>query len=122
MGDVAINDAGTYMAAVDFPNPDTVYFFDRQGNLLWQDNQRRQAFHLLRRRNAGGWKPASDTAYLFDTGFSTPCCGVEAVGGLVTSPNTLSVLAPYLATLGFAAATIVAVAAFVKRREKERSA
>ena len=71
---------------------------------------------------AVGEPRAADTAYLFDTGFSTPCCGVEAVGGLVASGNTLSVLAPYLATLGFAAATIVTVAAFVKRREKEKSA
>jgi hypothetical protein len=121
--DVAINDAGTYMAAVT-PNLDTLYFFDKQGNLLWQDVD--IGGDKLSISCDGGTLAVGTggpiTVYLFDTGFSTPCCGVEAVGGLVTSPNTLSVLAPYLATLGFAAATIVAVAAFVKRREKERSA
>jgi hypothetical protein len=123
VGDVAINGAGTYMAAVDFPRPVTAYFFNRQGNLLWTEDI---AGDKLSISCDGGTlavgTPSFDTAYLFDTGFSTPCCGVEAVGGLVTSPNTLSILAPYLATLGFAAATIVTVAAFVKRREKERSA
>jgi WD40 repeat protein len=123
--DVAINDAGTYMAAVT-PNLDTLYFFDKQGNLLWQDTTisgDKLSISCDGRTLAVGAPSFSpDTAHLFDTGFSTPCCGVEAVGGLVTSRNTLSVLAPYLATLGFAAAAIVAVAAFMKRREKARPA
>jgi hypothetical protein len=126
VGDVAINDAGTYMAAVDLSIPDTVYFFDRQGNLLWQDTT--ISGDKLSISCDGGTlavgAPSSSpvTAHLFDTGFSTPCCGVEPVGGVLTSRNTQFILAPYVAALGFAAATIVAIAAFVKRREKGRPA
>jgi hypothetical protein len=118
VADVVINDAGTYMAAVDILIPDTVYFFDKQGNLLWQDTD--IAGNKLSISCDGGTlavgTPTFVTAYLLDTGFSSPCCGVEAVGGLVTSRNTLSVLAPYLAVLGFAAAAIVAVAVILKKR------
>ena len=121
--DVAINDAGTYMAAVT-PNLDTLYFFNKQGNLLWQDTT--ISGDKLSISCDGGTlavgAPSSSpvTAHLFDTGFSTPCCGVGAVGGVLTSRSTQFILAPYVATLGFAAATIVAVAAFMKRREKAR--
>ena len=124
VGDVAINDAGTYMAAVDFPGPPTVYFFDRQGNLLWQDTT--ISGDKLSISCDGGTlavgTPTFGTAYLLDTGFSTPCCGVEPVGGVLTSRNTQFILAPYVAALGLAAATVVAVAAFMKRREKGRPA
>ena len=118
--DVAINDAGTYMAAVDAarqPAQATVYFFGRQGN-LWVD-ETIDGDKLSMSCDGGTLAvgtPGIRTAYLLDTGYSSPCCGVEAVGGVVTSRNTLSVLAPYLAVLGFAAAAIVAVAVILKKR------
>ena len=119
--DVAINDAGTYMAAVN-PNLDTLYFFDKQGNLLWQD--------VWQDVDIGGDKlsiscdggtlavgtPTPLTAYLFDTGFSSACCGVEAVGGVVEPVNKLAIAARYL-VLGLAVLAIVAVAPW-KKREK----
>ena len=102
--DVAINDAGTYMAAVNLtPNLDTLYFFDKQGNLLWQDitiSGDKLSISCDGRTLAVG-TPTPLTAYLFDTGFSTPCCGVvEAVGGAVMPVNILATLAPWLAVIG----------------------
>jgi WD40 repeat protein len=77
--DVAINDQGTYMAAVDLPFPGTVYFFDRQGNVLWSDLA--ISGDKLSISCDGGTlavgTPVFDTAYLLDTGFSSPCtCGL----------------------------------------------
>jgi hypothetical protein len=112
--DVAINDAGTYMAAVDLPGPPTVYFFNRQGNLLWQDTT--ISGDKLSISCDGGTlavgTPVEATAYLFDTGFSTPCCGVEAVGGAVMPVNTLATLGPWLAVIGLVSCigTVVVVA------------
>jgi len=77
--DVAINELGTYMAAVDFQFPATVYFFDKQGNVLWSDLA--ISGDKLSISCDGGTlavgTPVVDTAYLLDTGFSSPCtCGL----------------------------------------------
>jgi WD40 repeat protein len=101
--DVAINDAGTYMAAVDYEIPDTLYFFDRQGNVLWQDvhiSGQVLSISCDGRTLAVGHYP-EDTAYLLDTGYSSPCCGeVEPVGGVVMPANNLAIAAPWLAFIG----------------------
>jgi hypothetical protein len=101
VADVAINDAGTYMAAVTL-NRDTLYFFDKQGNLLWQDVDIRgdKLSISCDGRTLAVGTPSPLTAYLFDTGFSTPCCGVEAVGGAVMPVNTLATLGPWLVVVG----------------------
>jgi len=115
--DVAINDAGTYMAAVT-SNLDTLYFFDKQGNLLWQDmtiSGDKLSISCDGRTLAVG-TPTPLTAYLFDTGFSTPCCGVvEAVGGAVMPVNTLATLAPWLAVIGVVGCIGTAVVVRKKR-------
>jgi hypothetical protein len=117
--DVAINDAGTYMAAVDFPI-DTVYFFNRQGNLLWQD-QAISGDKLSISCDGGTLAvgtPTVTTAYLFDTGYSTPCCGqAPPVGGVVlTSSNALGIITPYLA-LAVVAGAAALIVAFAKKRK-----
>jgi hypothetical protein len=115
---VAINDAGTYMAAVDFPI-DTVYFFNRQG-LLWQD-QAISGDKLSISCDGGTLAvgtPVFGTAYLLDTGYSSPCCGqAPPVGGVVsTSSEALVVITPYLA-LAVIAGGAALIVVFAKRRK-----
>jgi WD40 repeat protein len=116
--DVAINDAGTYMAAVDFPI-DTVYFFNRQGNLLWQD-QAISGDKLSISCDGGTLAvgtPEFGTAYLFATGFSSPCCGeVEPVGGVVMSPGPMSGFLALLPWLLLAAVAVGAGAYAMRKR------
>jgi len=117
--DVAINDAGTYMAAVDASIPDTVYFFNRQGNLLWQDIT--IGGDKLSISCDGGTlavgTPTFRTAYLFDTGYSSPCCGAGPVGGVVSTPSgALVTIAPYLALAVIAGAAAVIVVFATRRR------
>ena len=113
--DVAINDAGTYMAAVDYEVPDTLYFFDRQGNVLWHDVDIKGAMLSISCDGgtlAVGHYPFT-TAYLLDTGYSSPCCGeVEPVGGAVMPVNTLATLGPWLVVVGLVGCigTVVVVA------------
>ena len=118
--DVAINDAGTCMAAVDFPI-DTVYFFDRQGNLLWQD-QAISGDKLSISCDGGTLAvgtPIFATAYLFDTGYSSPCCGAAVpVGGVVANLEESAVLAPYLAFTVVIGAAAVAMMLWTKKKPK----
>jgi hypothetical protein len=117
--DVAINDAGTYMAAVT-SNLDTLYFFDKQGNLLWQDSTiSGDKFSIsCDGRTLAVGTPGPLTAYLFDTGYSSPCCGeVEPVGGAVMPVNTLATLGPWLVVVGVVACIGTAVV-FAKKRGK----
>ena len=112
VSDVAINDAGTYMAAANDVTAHYAYFFDSSGALKWPE-----AYPLdnlvssisiscdggtLAVGTEGG---GGGTAYLFDTGFSTPCCGREVsgrepVGGILMPANTFTVFAPWLAVIG----------------------
>jgi hypothetical protein len=118
VADVAINDAGTYMAAVT-PNLDTLYFFDKQGNLLWQDVD--IGGDKLSISCDGGTLAVGTggpiTVYLFDTGFSSPCCGVEeAVGGIVMPANTFALVSPWLAVI--AVVGCVGIVALVIRKRR----
>jgi len=121
VSDVAINDAGTYMAAANDVAAHYAYFFDSSGALKWSE-----AYPLddlvssisiscdggtLAVGTGGG---GSGTAYLFDTGFSTPCCGREPVGGVVMPMNTIAVFGPWLVAIGLSGC-IAVVAVVVKR-------
>jgi hypothetical protein len=80
--DVAINDAGTYMAAVDAPITDTLHFYDKQGNVLWENVNiagDKLSISCDGKTLAVG-TPAPATAYLLDTGYSSPCtCGISPI-------------------------------------------
>jgi hypothetical protein len=114
--DVAINDAGTYMAAATGGFL-TSYFFDSSGVLKWSyplgENEATNPISIScdGRTLAVGTEGGGEvtTAYLFDTGFSDPCCGAAPVGGALTAVDGLAVLMPYLALLGVIAAVTVAV-------------
>ena len=117
--DVAINDAGTYMAAVDYQIPDTLYFFDRQGKLLWQDVD--ISGEILSISCDGGTLAVGhypqDTAYLLDTEYSSPCCGVEeAVGGVMMPVNAFAMLSPWLALVGVVGCVCVVALVIRNRR------
>ena len=117
--EVAINDAGTYMAAataesLDPPIPSFVYFLDNAGGMKWSTPyQLDDAVTSMSICCDGGTLAVGDptsSAHLLDTGFSDPCCGAAPVGGALTAVDRLSVLTPYLALLGAIAAVTVAVA------------
>jgi len=115
--EVAINDAGTYMAAATaiFPGPGgNVYFLDNAGGMKWSTPyQLDGAVTSMSICCDGGTLAVGDilsSAHLFDTGFSDPCCGAAPVGGALTAVDRLAVLTPYLALLGAIAAVTVAVA------------
>ncbi len=86
--DVAINDPGTYMAAVDGSFPDTVYFFDRAGQgtkiPLWSDlaiaGDKLSISCDGKTLAVGTPVTPPGTAYLLDTGYSSPCtCGIPPI-------------------------------------------
>lgn len=115
--EVAINDAGSYMAAATaiFPGPGgNVYFLDNAGGMKWSTPyQLDDAVTSMSICCDGGTLAVGDptsSAHLFDTGFSDPCCGAAPVGGALTAVDRLAVLTPYLALLGATAAVTVAVA------------
>jgi hypothetical protein len=116
--EVAINDAGTYMAAATMilASPGgNVYFLDRTGVMKWSTpylldgTATSMSICCDGGTLAVGTGASAGSAYLFDTGFSSPCCG-GAVGGALTAVDSLAVLTPYLALLGAIAAVTVAVA------------
>jgi hypothetical protein len=96
--DVAINDAGTYMAAVDTPPAtDTLHFFDKQGNVLWEDTSiagDKLSISCDGKTLAVG-TPVIDTAYLFDTGYSSLCCG-QVPPPIPEYPLGLALLATFM--------------------------
>jgi hypothetical protein len=119
VADVAINDAGTYMAAAT-GGFFTAYFFDSSGVLKWShplgENEATSSISIS--CDGGtlavgtlGTAPVQGggTAYLFDTGFSTPCCGREPVGGVVMRMNTIAAFAPWLVAIGLFGCIVVAV-------------
>jgi len=115
--EVAINEAGTYMAAATAVFDDSggsVYFLDNAGRMKWSTPYQLDGTVTSMSICCDGGTLAvgtpSSSAYLFDTGFSTPCCGGGGpVGGVVVAVNPLSTLAPYLALIGMVV-TIVIVA------------
>jgi hypothetical protein len=117
--EVAINDAGTYMAAATLvlASPGgNVYFLDRTGVMKWSTpylldgTATSMSICCDGGTLAVGTGASAGSAYLFDTGFSDPCCGAAPVGGALTAVDRLAVLTPYLALLGVIAAVTVAVA------------
>ena len=115
--EVAINDAGTYMAAATAVFDDSgrnVYFLDNAGGMKWSSPyQLDDAVTSMSICCDGGTLAVGtpmSSAYLLDTGFSDPCCGAAPVGGALTAVDRLAVLTPYLALLGVIAAVTVAVA------------
>jgi len=92
--DVETNDRATYMAVVaSVPIPlsplfnFTAYFFDRVGVLKWEyPYPPREWYTISISLSCDGGSLAAGTsmpftAYLFDTGFSTPCCGAAPPSG-----------------------------------------
>lgn len=111
VSDVAINDAGTYMAAANDVAAHYAYFFDSSGALKWSEAYPLDNLVSSISISCDGGTLAvgtegtvpvesGGTAYLFDTGFSTPCCGPEPVGGVLMPANTFTVFAPWLAVIG----------------------
>jgi len=116
--DVAINDAGDYMAAANsIEVPHCVYFFDSSGNSLWNppcqvDNPVRS----LSISSDGGTLAIGTSPpfsrYLVSTGFKT---SPRAVGGLLIAVDKLTLLSPWIAVaLAALALTVFAT----KRRRK----
>lgn len=109
--EVAINDAGSYMAAATAGG--NVYFLDRAGVMKWSTPYSLDgpvtSMSICCDGGTLAVGDATSSAYLFDTGFSDPCCGAP-VGGALTAVDRLAVLTPYLALLGVIAAVTVAVA------------
>jgi hypothetical protein len=115
--DVAIDDAGDYMAASTalFDHviviETTVYFFDRTGNLKWSwgvDADKLSISSNGATLAVGTPVTAFSTAYLLITGFHTITVGAP-VGGFMERINTLRIAAPYLALFGVMAAVAVVV-------------
>jgi hypothetical protein len=122
VADVAINDAGTYMAAATSGYL-TVYFFDNSGALKWSEPVEEPVVMSISISCDGGTlavgtREIPATSYLFDTGFSTPCCGAAPpVGGVVSTPSgALGTITPYLALAVIAGAAAVIVV-FAKKRK-----
>jgi len=123
--EVAINDAGTYMAAatavsLEPPIASFVYFLDNAGSMKWSTPYQLDDRVTSTSISCDGGTLAVGTpmssAYLLDTGFSTPCCGVAPVGGVLSTPAaTLGTVAPFVALAGLAGAVAVVVV-FAKKR------
>lgn len=113
--DVAIDDAGDYMAAcTSFFT--TVYFFDNTGSLKWSYAE--DADKLSISRDGGTLAlgtPGPVTVVLLNTGFHT--VGAP-VGGFIEPVNKLSIIAPYVALFG-AIATVAFVVAKPWKKPKD---
>ena len=57
------------------------------------------------------------TAYLLDTGYSSPCCGA-VVGDVVTTTDKPTLLAPYLASLVLIGRAGIALVAFSAKKKR----
>lgn len=111
--DVAIDDAGDYMAACTFGFL-TVYFFDQTGDLEWSWEVGADKLSISGDgATLAVGTPTPQTAFLLSTGFQTP----TPVGGFIEPVNQLTVFAPYLALLGIVAAVAVVVVAPWKKPE-----
>jgi WD40 repeat protein len=115
--DVAINDAGDYMAAAQSAaTPHRAYLFSRAGDLKWSFDLENPSLVVSISGDGGTLAIGTssiDTAYLLSTGFSTPQS--RPVGGVVTPTNKLEILTPYLTLAGLVVA-LSTVVTFKKRR------
>ena len=113
--DVAINDAGDYMAAANDAITPNVYFFDSSGDLKWTYEIFEEA-HLLSISSDGGTLAIGTglitSRYLVSTGYRTP---TRAVGGVLLPADKLALISPWIA-LALAAVAITVFA--TKRRRK----
>jgi len=116
--DVAINDAGDYMAAANSVIiPHCVYFFDSSGNSLWNPPYQVDDMVKALSISSDGGTLAIGTIptrsrYLVSTGFKT--LPPQAVGGHLIAVDKLALLSPWIA-VAFAA---LAVTVFATRRRK----
>jgi hypothetical protein len=113
--DVAIDDAGVYMAAdQNIFVPGKVYFFDSRGVLLWSypiDLADKVSISADGSTLAVG-TAAIATGYLFDTGYTS----VPAVGGVLMPENKLVIIAPYMVlAIVFAAVSTI----FIMKKRKD---
>ncbi len=122
VSEVAIDDAGDYMAAANpVEPPHIVHFLDSSGNAKWTYQVDLHVNALSISSDGGtlavGTEPlgAINTAYLFDTGF--PIHVGAPVGGFLEPVNKLTVFAPYLALFGLVAAVAIVVVKPWKKRE-----
>lgn len=117
--DVAIDDAGDYMAACTVSNVGaTVYFFDSTGSLKWSWGVDADKLSISSNgATLAVGTPVFDSAFLLSTGFQTPTHVPSGapVGGFIEPVNKLAVFAPYLALFGALVIAVVAVAPWKKR-------
>ena len=122
--EVAINDVGSYMAAATLiptiPSGGRVYFLDNAGSMKWSTPYQLDDSVTSMSICCDGGTLAVGTpmssAYLLDTGFSTPCCGAAPVGGVVSTPTVaLGGVAPFVA-LAILAGAVAVVVVFSKKR------
>ena len=115
--DVAINDAGDYMAAAQsYMEPHKAYFFGRAGDLKWSFDLDNPSLVVSISGDGGTLAvgtSAANTGYLLSTGYSSR---QGPVGGIVMPTNKLEILSPYLALAGLGAA-VSAVVVVKKRRD-----
>jgi hypothetical protein len=115
--DVAIDDAGDYMAACTVSAPFTVYFFGQAGDLKWSWGVDADKLSISSNGAtlAVGNTQTTDTGFLLSTGFQTPTHVAGPVGGFMEPVNKLAVFAPYLALLGVLAGIVIAAVPWKKR-------
>jgi WD40 repeat protein len=114
--DVAIDDAGSYMAAdQNIAVPGQVQFFNSGGNLLWS-----YPIEFADKVSISGdgatlavGTATPRTGYLLSTGYTS---APRAVGGVTIPANKLEILTPYLALAGLVIAAVSTVAVVKKRR------
>jgi len=112
--DVAINDAGDYMAAANDEAVPSVYFFDSAGDPLWvYQPLDDEASGLVMSWDGGTLAVGTgevDSAYLFNTGYP-----MKPVGGVAVPTDRLALLSPWIG-IAFAA---LAVGVFATRRRRK---
>ena len=113
--DVAINDAGDYMAASDGAR--YVYFFDNKGGLKWQYGPLINTPFVLSISSDGGTLAIGTgmfvSRYLVSTGFKT--LPPRAVGGFLLPADKLALLSPWIAV----SLAAVALTIFATKRRRE---
>jgi hypothetical protein len=115
--DVAIDDAGEYMAAVQsVAIPHKVDFFGRAGDLKWSyvlDNPSLVVSISGDGATLAVGTSAANTGYLLSTGFSSRNLP-NPVGGVVLPTSKLEIVAPFAALAGLIA--VVSAVVVVKKR------
>mgnify|MGYP001046029957 CR=1 FL=1 len=112
--DVAINDAGDYMAAANDEATPYVYFLDDKGDLLWRYGPLDDEAYVLSISSDGGTLAIGtgmfDSDYLVSTGYRTS----RAVGGILMAVDKLTLLSPWIVV----ALAAVALTIFATKRRR----